>query len=191
MPIVKIIKGLLLTLMFPFIANGQAKLVLGEIDMGLLASYHYIPRDLPPSFVIGEEYELGGYLHDMDNGGLVAVTTSYVRNGAYGTNFRLPNYAIGKFTSAKVKFGKLVEANSLDILTSIGFGYFYGADDAERGGLLDLVYLDPTDPVAVFTIPIAVDIQWYGLDGSINSFGIKYELNGWGNYLGVGFTYLL
>jgi hypothetical protein len=29
------------------------------------------------------------------------------------------------------------------------------------------------------------------LDGSINSFGVKYELNGWGNYLGVGFTYLL
>ena len=190
MPIVKIIKGLFLTLFFPIIANGQAKLVLGEIDMGLLASYHYVSRDLP-SFVIGEEYELGGYLHDMDNGGLVAVTTSYLRNGAYGTNFGLPNYAIGKFTSAKVKFGKLVEANSLDILTSIGFGYFYGADDAERGGLLDLVYLDPTDPVAVFTIPIAVNIKWYGLDGSINSFGIKYELNGWGNYLGVGFTYLL
>ena len=181
MPIVKIIKGLLLTLLFPIIANGQAKLVLGEIDMGLLASYHYVSRDLP-SFVIGEEYELGGYLHDMDNGGLV---------GAYGTNFGLSNYAIGKFTSAKIKVGKLVEANSLDILTSIGFGYFYGADDAERGGLLDLIYLDPTDPVAVFTIPIAVDIQWYGLDGSINSFGVKYELNGWGNYLGVGFTYLL
>ena len=190
MPIVKIIKGLLLTLLFPIIANGQAKLVLGEIDMGILASYHYVSRDLP-SFVIGEEYELGGYLHDMDNGGLVAVTTSYLRNGAYGTNFGLPNYAIGKFTSAKVKVGKLVEANSLDILTSIGFGYFYGADDAVRGGLLDLVYLDPADPVAVFTIPIAVDIQWYGLDGSINSFGVKYELNGWGNYLGVGFTYLL
>ena len=190
MPIVKIIKGLLLTLLFPIIANGQAKLVLGEIDMGLLASYHYVSRDLP-SFVIGEEYELGGYLHDMDNGGLVAVTTSYLRNGAYGTNFGLPNYAIGKFTSAKVNVGKLVEANSLDILTSIGFGYFYGADDAVRGGLLDLVYLDPADPVAVFTIPIAVDIQWYGLDGSINSFGVKYELNGWGNYLGVGFTYLL
>ena len=126
---VKIIKGLFLTLLFPFIANGQAKLVLGEIDMGILASYHYISRDLP-SFVIGEEYELGGYLHDMDNGGLVAVTTSYLRNGAYGTNYGLPNYAIGKFTSAKVKVGKLVEANSLDILTSIGFGYFYGADDA-------------------------------------------------------------
>ena len=78
MPIVKIIKGLFLTLFFPIIANGQAKLVLGEIDMGLLASYHYVSRDLP-SFVIGEEYELGGYLHDMDNGGLVAVTTSYVR----------------------------------------------------------------------------------------------------------------
>ena len=190
---VKIFKGLFLTLLFPFIANGQAKLVLGEIDMGILASYHFISRDLP-SFVIGEEYELGGYLHDMDNGGLVAVTTSYLRNGAYGTNFRLPdptNYPIGKFTSAKVKIGKLVEANSLDILTSIGFGYFYGADDAVRGGLLDYVYLDPADPVAVFTIPIAVDIQWYGLDGSINSFGVKYELNGWGNYLGVGFTYLL
>ena len=127
----------------------------------------------------------------MDNGGLVAVTTSYLRNGAYGTNYGLPNYARGKFTSAKVKVGKLVEANSLDILTSIGFGYFYGADDAVRGGLLDLIYIDPTDPVAVFTIPIAVDIKWYGLDGSINSFGVKYELNGWGNYLGVGFTYLL
>jgi hypothetical protein len=47
MPIVKIIKGLLLTLLFPIIANGQAKLVLGEIDMGLLASYHYVSRDLP------------------------------------------------------------------------------------------------------------------------------------------------
>ncbi len=80
MPIVKIIKGLLLTLLFPIIANGQAKLVLGEIDMGLLASYHYVSRDLP-SFVIGEEYELGGYLHDMDNGGLVAVTTSYFETG--------------------------------------------------------------------------------------------------------------
>ena len=190
MPIVKIIKGLFLTLMFPFIANGQAKLVLGELDMGILASYHYVSRDLP-SFVIGEEYELGGYLHDMDNGGLIAITTSYLRNGAYGTNFGLPNYAIGKFTSAKVKVGKLVEANTVDILTSVGFGYFYGADAAEKSGLLDLVYLDPAEPVAVFTIPIALDIQWYGLDGSINSFGVKYELNGWGNYLGVGFTYLL
>jgi hypothetical protein len=160
---VKIIKGLYLTLLFPFLANGQAQLTLGEIDMGILASYHYISRDLP-SFVIGEEYEMGGYLHDMDNGGLIAVTTSYVRNGAYGTNFGLPNYAIGKFTSTKIKVGKLVEANAVDILTSIGFGYFYGADDAQKGGLLDLVYLDPADPVAVFTIPIAVDIQWYGID---------------------------
>ena len=71
----KTIKCLLLTLVFPFIANGQAKLVLGELDMGILASYHYVSRDLP-SFVIGEEYELGGYLHDMDNGGLIAITTS-------------------------------------------------------------------------------------------------------------------
>ena len=91
----------------------------------------------------GEEYELGGYLHDMDNGGLIAITTSYLRNGAYGTNFGLPNYAIGKFTSAKVKVGKLVEANTVDILTSVGFGYFYGADAAEKSAILRTLIWTP------------------------------------------------
>lgn len=182
----------LLTL--PLLSNGQARnaVVLGEIDMGVLASYHTVLTD-PQNLILGEEYELGGYMHDMDNGGIIAVTTSYVRNGAFGTNFNLPqnSFAVGKFTTAKVRFGKLWEASNFDIFSSVGFGWFSGADYSDKGGLVDLVYLDPDNPVGTFTIPIALDIQWYGFDGSINALGIKYEINGWNNYLGVGFTYLL
>jgi len=70
-------------------------------------------------------------------------------------------------------------------------GYFSGADYAEKQGMIDLVYLDPENPVSNFTIPIECNIQWYGFDGSINAVALKYELNSWNNYLGVGFTYLL
>ena len=185
---------LLLLFLLPALAIGQARTatVLGEIDMGVLASYHTTLTD-PQRLVLGEEYELGGYMHDMDNGGIIAVTTSYVRNGAFGTNFNMPDngFAIGKFTTAKVRFGKLWEASSFDILASVGFGWFSGADFGDKDGLVDLVYLDPDNPVGTFTMPIGVDIQWYGFDGSINALGIKYEINGWNNYLGVGFTYLL
>jgi hypothetical protein len=168
----------------------QATLTIKEVDMGLIAGYHTLLTD-PNNFVLGEEYELGAYMHETSNGALVAVTTSYVRNGAFGTNYNLPFYAIGKFSTAKLKFGKLWEGNTFDFLLASGFGYFAGADYSNTSGLIDLVHLDPENPVSTFTIPIEMNIQWYGFDGSINAIAIKYELNGWSNYLGVGFTYLL
>ena len=66
-----------------------------------------------------------------------------------------------------------------------------GADEADKTGFIDLLFLDPENQVNVFTIPIGLDIQWYGWDGNINALGFKYEINGWSNYFGVGFTYLL
>ncbi|CAI8450509.1 MAG: hypothetical protein ACPG4S_06305 [Schleiferiaceae bacterium] len=175
-----------------FALHAQNALTVGEMDVGILASYHTLITD-PTNLVFGEEYELGGYIQDMDNGGVIAVTTSYIRNGAFGTNIGLPqnNYAIGKFTSAKMRFGWLKELNSFDIFTSVGFGWITGADVADKQGAFDLLYLDAQNPVGVFSIPIGLDIQWYGFDGSINALGLKYEINGWNNYLGVGFTYLL
>jgi hypothetical protein len=171
-------------------ANAQANLVIKEVDMGLLAGYHTLLTD-PANFVLGEEYELGAYMHETTNGALLAVTTSYVRNGAFGTNYNLPFYAIGKFSTAKFKIGKLWEGNFFDVMIATGLGYFSGADYAEKQGMIDLVYLDPENPVSNFTIPIECNIQWYGFDGSINAVALKYELNSWNNYLGVGFTYLL
>ena len=85
----KIIFASVLILLAPLTSKAQAALVLGEIDMGILASYHLIITD-PENFVLGEEYELGGYLHDLDNGGILAITTSYIRNGAFGSNNFLP-----------------------------------------------------------------------------------------------------
>jgi hypothetical protein len=160
--------------------------------MGILAGYHTLLTD-PTAFVLGEEYELGGYLHDLDNGGVLAFTASYIRNGAFGSNYALPQYSynVGRFTSAKVRFGKLWEGDVFDIFLNVGFGYMTGADYSEKTGLVDLLFIDPDDPVNVFTIPIGMDIQWYGFDGSINALGLKYEINGWNNYFGVGFTYLL
>ena len=186
-----LIFALLFTLA-PLFSNAQADVTLGEIDMGILAGYHTLLTD-PSNFVLGEEYELGGYLHDLDNGGVIAFTTSYVRNGAFGSNFALPqyNYNVGKFTTAKVRFGKLWEGDVFDIFMNVGFGYMTGADFAEKTGLVDLLFLDPDNPVNVFTIPMGLDVQWYGFDGSINALGFKYEINGWNNYFGVGFTYLL
>lgn len=188
-------RNLKLALLFtlaPLFSNAQAELTLGEIDMGILVGYHTLLTD-PTAFVLGEEYELGGYLHDLDNGGVLAFTTSYIRNGAFGTNVGLPQhfYRIGKFTTAKVRIGKLWEGDVFDIFANIGFGYMTGADYAEKTALLETLFLDPENPVNVFTIPIGLDIQWYGFDGSINALGFKYEINGWNNYLGVGFTYLL
>ena len=172
--------------------QAQNSLTVGEMDVGILASYHTIITD-PTNLVFGEEYEVGGYLQDMDNGGVIAITTSYIRNGAFGTNIALPqnNYAIGKFTSAKMRFGLLKELNSFDVFASVGFGWISGADYADKQGAYDLLYLDAENPVGVFSIPIGLDVQWYGFDGSINSLGLKYEINRWNNYLGVGFTYLL
>ena len=69
-------------------AKAQATLVIKEVDMGLLAGYHTLLTD-PANFVLGEEYELGAYMHETTNGALLAVTTSYVRNGAFGTNYNL------------------------------------------------------------------------------------------------------
>ncbi|MEY2963898.1 MAG: hypothetical protein RL754_1159 [Bacteroidota bacterium] len=165
---------------------------LGDLDMGILASYHTLLTDRQ-NFVLGEEYEIGGYLLDEDHGGLIAITTSYVRNGAFQTNYFLPqnNYAIGKFTTAKIKAGRLWQLSYFDVLLSTGFGWFSGAEYSDKTGAYGLVFLDPEIPVNAFTIPFALDLQWYGFDGSVNSLGVKYELNGWGNYLGVGFTYLL
>ena len=171
-------------------AKGQANLVIKEVDMGLLAGYHTLLTE-PANFVLGEEYELGAYMHETTNGALMAVTTSYVRNGAFGTNYNLPFGAIGKFSTAKLKIGKLWEGNFLDVMIATGLGYFSGADYAVKQGMIDLVYLDPENPVSNFTIPIECNIQWYGFDGSINAIALKYELNSWNNYLGVGFTYLL
>ena len=176
----------------PVCSKAQAKLVLDEIDMGILAGYHTLLTD-PSSFILGEEYELGGYLYDVKNGGVISFSTSYVRNGAFGTYVGLPqyNYNIGRFSAAKVRFGKLWEGDFLDFFLNVGFGYMTGADEAEKTGFIDLLFLDPENPVNVFTIPIGLDIQWYGWDGSINALGFKYEINGWSNYFGVGFTYLL
>ena len=186
------LKFALLFTLAPLFSNSQAELTLGEIDMGILAGYHTLLTD-PTAFVLGEEYELGGYLHDLDNGGVLAFTASYIRNGAFGSNYALPQYSfnVGRFTSAKVRFGKLWEGDVFDIFLNVGFGYMTGADYSEKTGLVDLLFIDPDDPVNVFTIPIGMDIQWYGFDGSINALGLKYEINGWNNYLGVGFTYLL
>jgi len=184
---------LLTLLMVPGVAlRAQQALTVGELDVGILASYHTLITD-PTNLVFGEEYEVGGYMQDMDNGGVIAVTTSYIRNGAFGTNIGLPqnSYAIGKFTSAKMRFGILKELSSFDVFASVGFGWISGADYGDKQGAYDLLYLDPSDPVGVFTIPIGLDVQWYGFDGSINALGLKYEINGWSNYLGIGFTYLL
>lgn len=181
-----------LVLLFPVSVFGQARAVVSEVDMGLLAAYHTTLTN-PSEFVLGEEYELGGYMHDVNNGGVIAFTCSYVRNGAFGSNIRLPqyNYNVGKFTTAKVRFGKLWEGNTFDIFANVGFGYLVGADYAEKTAVLDLLFVDAENAVGVFTIPIGLDIQWYGFDGSINAIGLKYEINGWNNYLGLGFTYLL
>ena len=188
----KIIFASVLILLAPLTSKAQAALVLGEIDMGILASYHLIITD-PENFVLGEEYELGGYLHDLDNGGILAITTSYIRNGAFGSNSFLPqnNYQIGKFSTAKMRFGKLWELNAIDIFASVGFGWMAGADYGDREGFIDLLFIDPGNPVGTFTIPLGLDLQWYGFDGSINSVGIKYQINGWNNYLGIGASYLL
>jgi len=188
----KIIFASVLILLAPLTSKAQAALVLGEIDMGILASYHLIITD-PENFVLGEEYELGGYLHDLDNGGILAITTSYIRNGAFGSNNFLPqnNYQIGKFSTAKMRFGKLWELNAIDVFASVGFGWMAGADYGDREGFIDLLFIDPGNPIGTFTIPLGVDLQWYGFDGSINSVGIKYQINGWNNYLGIGASYLL
>lgn len=178
-------------------AKAQEHIVLGEIDMGLLFGYHTLVTD-PGNFILGEEYELGGYLQDLDHGGLIAVTTSYIRNGAYGTQyFILPNpdqpgsgYALGKLTTAKIKAGKLWELSTFDVLATLGFGWIHGADWGTKTGMADLIYVDPEFEVNTFSIPISIDLQWYGFDGSINSIGIKYDINGWNNFLGMGFTYL-
>lgn len=183
---------LFFAVLFAVPMSAQRRMVLGDLDMGIIGSYHMLITDRS-TFVLGEEYEVGGYLHDQDNGGVFAITTSYVRNGAFGSNYLLPdnNYAVGKFSTAKLKIGRLWETSYFDVLLSTGFGWFNGADYSDKTGLYGLVFLDPEVPVNTFTVPIAVDIQWYGFDGSINSMGVKYELNGWNNYLGLGFTYLL
>ena len=181
----------------PFSSKAQAKLVIEEVDMGVLAGYHSLLTN-PSAFILGEEYELGGYLQDTKNGGVISFSTSYIRNGAFGTNIYLPDYNpcdrtknIGRFSSAKVRFGKLWEGDFLDFFLNVGFGYMTGANISQNIGFLDLLFLDPENPVNVFTIPIGLDIQWYGWDGSTNALGFKYEINGWANYFGVGFTYLL
>ena len=175
-----------------FSLKAQRQVTIGELDVGVLAAYHTIITD-PTNLVFGEEYEIGGYMQDLDNGGILAFTTSYIRNGAFGTNVFLPqnNYQIGKLTSAKVRLGLLKEFNSFDVFANVGFGWIQGADYSDKSGAYDLLYLDPDAPVGVFTIPIGLDVQWYGFDGSINALGLKYEINGWNNYLGLGFTYLL
>ncbi|MEC8458700.1 MAG: hypothetical protein VXY91_04755 [Bacteroidota bacterium] len=188
-------RALFLIFLFAFVSfssKAQAKLVIEEVDMGILAGYHSLLTN-PSAFILGEEYELGGYLKDTKNGGVISFSTSYLRNGAFGTNVGLPqyNYNVGRFSSAKVRFGKLWEGDFLDFFLNVGFGYMTGADQAEKIGFIDLLYLDPENPVNVFTIPIGLDIQWYGWDGSTNALGFKYEINGWANYFGVGFTYLL
>lgn len=183
---------LALALLLPLQSRAQARIVLDEIDMGLMASYHMLVTDRV-NLVLGEEYEIGAYMQDENSGALIAVTSSYVRNGAFQSNFNLPqyNFQVGKFTTAKVKMGKLWELNSFDVLLTGGFGWFHGADYSEKTGMYGLLFLDPEDQVSTFTVPFSLDFQWYGWDGSINSLGMKYELNGWGNYLGLGFTYLL
>lgn len=191
---------ILLAFICPALAKGQASSTLGELDLGILVSYHTLLTD-PVNQILGEEYELGGYLHDTQNGGVVAVTTSYIRNGVFETRYgglsgvtqglSQYQYQIGRLTSAKVRFGKLWELDYLEIFANVGFGYIYGANASETTGFLDYLFVDPADPVAVFTIPIGVDVQWYGFNNTINALGIKYEINGWNNYLGVGFTYLL
>ncbi len=202
---------ILLFVFVPFSSKAQAKLVIEEVDMGILAGYHSLLTN-PSAFILGEEYELGGYLKDTKNGGVISFSASYIRNGAFGSLVNMPYfqdndscriyplYFIGKFSSAKVRFGKLWEGDFLDIFLNVGFGYMNGADRPrlpnasnrlQNMGFLDLLYLDPENPVNVFTIPIGLDIQWYGWDGSTNALGFKYEINGWANYFGVGFTYLL
>ena len=74
--------------------------------MGILAGYHTLLTD-PSKFVLGEEYELGGYLHDLDNGGVIAFTTSYVRNGAFGSNFALPQYNYNVGSSLQLRFASV------------------------------------------------------------------------------------
>jgi hypothetical protein len=174
------------------IGKAQAVLRIDEVDLGLLGGYHMLLVDYP-NFILGEEYEIGAYMHETTNGAMIAITTSYVRNGAFGTQYLLPqnNYAVGKFTTAKLKIGKLWEGDYFDVMTAVGLGYFAGADYSEKSGLVDLVWLDPDLPIQSFTVPIEINLQWYGFDGSINALGLKYELNGWNNYLGAGFTYYL
>lgn len=187
---------MVLTALFSLHVHAQKKVTLGEIDMGLLMGYHTLLTN-PSYFVLGEEYELGGYLIDIDNGGMLAITTSYLRNGAYGTYYLIPpvpgqnTYAIGQFTTAKIKGGKLWELNAFDVLATVGFGWINGADFGDKTGAYGLLYIDPEVKVNTFSMPISIDLQWYGFDGSMNSVGLKYDINGWNNFWGVGFTYLL
>ena len=182
------LKFALLFTLAPLFSNAQAELTLGRSIWVFLRATTHCSQIY--GVCSGEEYELGGYLHDLDNGGVLAFTTSYIRNGAFGSNYALPQYSynVGRFTSAKVRFGKLWEGDVFDIFLNVGFGYMTSADYSEKTGLVDLLFIDPDDPVNVFTIPIGMDIQWYGFDGSINALGLKYEINGWNNYLGVGYV---